>query len=141
MLNKRAQELRVPVELVSGLWCGGEQFYEFGGSEIGHRVGLGVTPNGFHRVQFRCIGRPQVGAHEVLGDEPVGDRNLVESSWKRGPLGSDTYRDNHLLTTCSDAPGYPSIPLNVPPSGTKMEQIFGVHRHRNCLMQRVCAAP
>ena len=62
-------------------------------------------------------------------------------SGKTGPFDSDTYRYNPLTTARYETSGYPSIPLNVPPSGTKLEQIFGIHRHRNCLMQQVCVAP
>ncbi len=77
MLNKRAQEHWVSGDLGSGLLGARAQLIEFGRGEIGHRVGLGVTPNELHRVEFGCIGRQQVRAHAALGGEPVGDRTPV----------------------------------------------------------------
>ncbi len=77
MLNKGAQEFRVRGDLGRGLLGAREQFFEFGGREISHRVGLGVAPDKLHRVELRCIGRQQVGAHAPLGGEPVGHRTPV----------------------------------------------------------------
>ncbi len=77
MLDEGAQQRLIAGDVAGDPLGPYEEFLKFGGSEIGQRVHLGMAPDQFDRIQFRGIGRQQMGVHAAAWREPRTDRTPV----------------------------------------------------------------
>ena len=77
MLDEGAQQRLIAGDVAGNPSGPHEEFLKFGGSEIGQRVHLGMAPDQFDGIQFRGIGRQQMGVHAAALREPGTDRTPV----------------------------------------------------------------
>jgi len=77
MLDEGTQQRLIVGDVEDDLLRAREEFPKLDGGEIGHRVGLGMPPDQFDGIQFRGIGRQQMGVHAAALREPRTGRTPV----------------------------------------------------------------
>ena len=104
MFDEGAQQRLVIADREGGKLGLVEQLVELAGCEICQGIGLGVTPDQLHGIEFRGVGRQQVSAHAAAVTHQPGGDGLADVGAQSIPNQGDRYaqRAAQLHHKCED---------------------------------------